>query len=217
MTIMPWTGPGQNLEQPWGTPQGLLGPRRRGGLFGASANIPQQPAMTATPQPMAPKQSFFGEGGVGRAIAGNIGDFLLQYSGMQPIYAPIMQQRQAAQAAERERQQGLADWVAKQEYEAAHRPPTYFDDNAGNRWAIGADGQPKLAFRDPTQKYVQQVVTDPDGSQRLIQVPVPNNVRPDGTFDNAVVGGGGRPAIGAVVADPRKAGGQPVAPAGNFR
>lgn len=213
MTIMPWTGQGQNPEQPWGAPQGLLAPRRRGGLFGSAVQSPQMAApMTAPPE----KPKFFGEGGVGRAIAGNIGDFLLQYSGMQPIYAPAMQQRQAAQQAERQRQQGLAEWVAKQEYEAAHRPPTYFDDNAGNRWAIGADGQPKLAFRDPTQKYVQQVVTDPDGSQRLIQVPVPNNVRQDGTFDNAVVGGGGRPAIGAVVADPRKAGGQSVAPAGNF-
>lgn len=192
---------------------------RKRGLFGASvpnmideARPPLDPGYAAPPEPQKPK--FFGEGGVGRAIAGNIGDFLLQYSGMQPIYAPIMQQRQAAQAAERERQQGLADWVAKQEYEASNRPPTYFDDNAGNRWAIGPDGEPKLAFRDPTQKYVQQVVTDPDGSQRLVQVPVPNNVNPDGTFGSAQIGGA---APQAPVGKLKPYGGQSATPTGGFR
>lgn len=169
--------------------------KQKRGLFGSGPAMPMASAMsggmTTAQEPMKPK--FFGEGGVGRAIAGNIGDFLLQQSGMDPIYAPVMQQRQAMQydqqQRELQRRQGLEDWVAKQEWEAKNRPPTYFDDNAGNRWAIGADGKPKLAFRDPTQKYVQQVVTDPDGSQRLIQVPVPNNVNPDGTFGDATLGG----------------------------
>lgn len=194
--------------------------RRKRGLFGSAVpnmidetRPPLDPGYAAAPTAPA-KPSFFGEGGVGRAIAGNIGDFLLQYSGMQPIYAPAMQQRQAAQQAEMQRQQGLADWVAKQEYEAKNRPPTYFDDNAGNRWAIGADGQPKLAFRDSTQKYVQQVVTDPDGSQRLVQVPVPNNVNPDGTFGSAQIGGA---APQAPVGKLKPYGGQSVAPTGNFR
>lgn len=194
--------------------------RRKRGLFGSAVpnmidetRPPLDPGYAAAPTAPA-KPSFFGEGGVGRAIAGNIGDFLLQYSGMQPIYAPAMQQRQAAQQAEMQRQQGLADWVAKQEYEAKNRPPTYFDDNAGNRWAIGADGKPTLAFRDPTQKYVQQVVTDPDGSQRLVQVPVPNNVNPDGTFGSAQIGGA---APQAPVGKLKPYGGQSVAPTGNFR
>ena len=214
MTIMPWTGPGMNPEQPWGTPQGLMGPRRRGGLFGSAV---QQPAMTAVEQPQKPGFDW-------RKLLGVVGDSLAIAGGGQAQYVPSLieqRQRQQAQAYaeqqyQRRRQDENTDWQARQKFEAENRAPTYFDDNAGNRWAIGADGQPKLAFRDPTQKYVQQVVTDPDGSQRLIQVPVPNNVRQDGTFDNAVVGGGGRPAIGAVVADPRKAGGQSVAPAGNF-
>lgn len=208
MTIMPWTGPGPNPEQPWGSPQGLLGPRRRGGLFGASASIPQQPAMTAAPQPMAPKQSFFGEGGVGRAIAGNIGDFLLQYSGMQPIYAPIMQQRQAAQAAERERQQGLADWVAKQEYEATHRPPPNNDtindynfisqqlgeDAAKNYLRVLSDGPP-----------VAVDVANPDGSVTRQFIP------------RSQMQGGGMVAPQAPVGKLKPYGGQSVAPTGNFR
>ncbi|WP_372732232.1 hypothetical protein [Novosphingobium sp.] len=47
-----------------------------------------------------PKPKFFGQGGTGRAIAGTIGDALLQMSGMQPIYGPMMQDRQAIAAQE---------------------------------------------------------------------------------------------------------------------
>lgn len=104
------------------------GLNRKRGLFGASAQVPQQPAMTASAQPLAPaKPSFFGEGGVGRAIAGNIGDFLLQQSGMAPIYAPAMQERRAMaygqQQREAQRRQGLEDWVWKEEYERRNPKP----------------------------------------------------------------------------------------------
>lgn len=108
------------------------GLNRKRGLFGASAQVPQQPAMTASAQPLAPaKPSFFGEGGVGRAIAGNIGDFLLQNSGMAPIYAPAMQERRAMaygqQQREAQRRQGLEDWVAKEQWERANPKPVNND------------------------------------------------------------------------------------------
>lgn len=45
------------------------------------------PAPAATP--------FFGQGGVGRGIAGALGDYLLQMGHAQPIYAPVMQQQRA--------------------------------------------------------------------------------------------------------------------------
>lgn len=195
MTIMPWTGPGPNPEQPWAQPIGGLRPKRRGGLFGASAQLPQM-AQTQSEQPLAPKQKFFGEGGVGRAIAGNIGDFLLQYSGMQPIYAPIMQQRQAAQQAEMQRQQGLADWVAKQEYEAAHPKPVNNDTINDFNWYKSLSEEDKAIYRQMKPEYRQ----GPDG--RFYRI----DIAPDA----------GRPAIGAVVPDPRKQGGPSATPTGTF-
>lgn len=47
------------------------------------------------------KPKFFGQGGAGRAIAGTLGDALLQMSGMRPIYGPMMQDRQALAAQEK--------------------------------------------------------------------------------------------------------------------
>lgn len=152
------------------------GLKRRGGLFGASANQPIAPEMTATSSPMAPaKPKFFGEGGVGRSIAGNIGDFLLQYSGMQPIYAPAMQQRQAMahdqQQREMQRQQGLEDWVAKQEYERANpapRAPHYWETNNGSLGMIGPDGQPQIVYPDPDEKIQWLTVENGDGTKSVI-------------------------------------------------
>lgn len=143
-------------------------PRKRG-LFGASTQ-PPQPEMTTTEQPLAPKQKFFGEGGVGRAIAGNIGDFLLQYSGMDPIYAPAMQQRQAAQAAEGQRQQSLADWVWKQDYERNNpkpQAPTNFEqilDAAGIQGDERTGLLRRKAESDAAGVPVGIDVQNPDGS-----------------------------------------------------
>jgi hypothetical protein len=61
----------------------------------ALANLPQ--GMFANPGPMAKKPSFFGQGGTGRNMLGAVGDALLQRSGAQPIYSPMMQRRQALQ------------------------------------------------------------------------------------------------------------------------
>ena len=73
------------------------------------------------------KPGFFGQGGPGRAIAGTIGDVLLQQSGMAPIYGPNMaaqQQSLAEQAAEqRKRAAEMADWRAKYDHERANPKP----------------------------------------------------------------------------------------------
>lgn len=192
---------------------------RNRGIFGNAA--PQM----APPQQMA-KNTSNGQtekrGFDWSKLLGVLGDSLSIAGGGQATFVPgLLEQRQrqqalayAAQQQEEQRQQGLQDWVWKQQYEAQNRPPTYFGDNAGNRWSVGADGKPVLVFRDPTQKYTQQVVTDPDGSQRLISIPIPNNVNPDGTFGSATAGGFTPPQ--APVGKLKPYGGQSATPTGNF-
>lgn len=69
----------------------------------------------------APKKpSFFGQGGIGRGIAGTIGDVLLQRGGNAPIYAPAMQQQnrlmQQQKMAEQQRMQEREDFMFEQNY-----------------------------------------------------------------------------------------------------
>lgn len=93
----------------------------------APVDVPQAPEMTpgvgmsAVP---AAKPGFFGEGGLGRSIAGSIGDFLLQNSGMRPVFAPAMQERRQRQQQVADRQAAKLDayeiWKAQQAYKIAH-------------------------------------------------------------------------------------------------
>lgn len=81
------------------------------GIFGSARKPPEK------------KPAFFGEGGAGRNIAGHIGDALLQYSGMRPIYGPNQQfarEFSAAQAMENQkalarRSEALMDRAGKRE------------------------------------------------------------------------------------------------------
>ena len=123
MTLLP-KGMFANSGNPPFTPQGAPQPQ-----FGQP---PQLGPMGTTPfaqqpQAPAPAPSFFGQGGVGRGIAGAIGDYLLQSQHMQPIYAPAMQQRQhyaqQNRMAQQNRQDDNADWLAKQQWELAHPKP----------------------------------------------------------------------------------------------
>lgn len=135
---------------------------------GAIGNMaPVSNAVAAAPTSLAPKKKgLFGKGGVGRAIAGTIGDFLMQRSGMAPVYAPamMMQRQEAAQAAaERlKRAQDLSDWRMKEDYKRENPSQTAFQqdyeyirrnfgEDAANTyrenkinppvWRQGADGQ----------------------------------------------------------------------------
>jgi hypothetical protein len=70
----------------------------------------------------------FQPGGAGRMLVGLLSDGLLQASGNRPLYAPIMQQRQQANAEEErwqrrfelERTTRLGDWQAQEAYKRAH-------------------------------------------------------------------------------------------------
>jgi len=144
----------------------------------APVDVPQAPEMApgagmgAVP---AAKSGFFGEGGLGRGIAGSIGDFLLQNSGMRPIYAPAMQQRQARQQQLQdraaERRAASEEWVQRQIWEREHPAPAtphYFETNDGSQGVIGPDGKPQIIYKDPTPKTTWQAVDNGDGTKQLI-------------------------------------------------
>ena len=123
MTIMPWTGPGPNPERPWGAPVNPLAPRRRGGLFGASAQLPDMP-MTATAQPQ--KKGFdWGK------LIGVLGDSLSIAGGGAPQYVPNLidqRNRQQAQAYaeqqyQRRRGDEQQDWQQREQWKRDNPAP----------------------------------------------------------------------------------------------
>ena len=144
------------------------------GMFGMGA--PAQPSIgdvSEAPPVQQPKPGFFGQGGVGRGIAGSIGDVLMQYAGMQPIYGPGIQaeQQRAEQARERadSRLYDENTWMAHEKWKRDNPGPEslqYFDDNAGNRYSYNAaTGEQKPIFIDPNDKtYMDngQLVTVPN-------------------------------------------------------
>lgn len=191
-------------------PRGLFGgglPGPIGGFGGGTWNVDGTQAMPVERHGYAQsgeapqrKAGFFGQGGPGRAIAGTIGDVLLQRGGMQPIYAPTMQNKQKALLAEQDAQRERGDWVWKKEWERDNLPretaPYRTEDNAGNVWEMGADGQFKPIFVDPNDKQFIQ-----DGQL----VTVPNRVR---SQREASAG----PRVGAIVNGHRFKGGDPNDP-----
>lgn len=119
--------PGMGMMQPTMLPQ----PEMQMGMG------MQQPMMA----PEKPK--FFGEGGVGRAIAGNIGDFLLQNAGMNPLYQPQQQHERAmqqrTQMAEQQQRQQRDNFLFEQNYKRdnpAAQQPTAMERNLEvySRW-----------------------------------------------------------------------------------
>lgn len=144
------------------------GLNRRRGIFGAA-----QPAPTMAEEPQKPK--FFGEGGTGRTIAGVLGDALAQLGGFDPVFAPEMQRRREMASAlrqqEQQRQQGLQDWVWKQQYERDNPKPTaphYWETNDGSLGMVGPDGKPQIIYQDPTEKIQWMQVDNGDGTKTVI-------------------------------------------------
>lgn len=152
---------------PYGTPgigDGLPGAIDPANMdFGMQTQIPR--AEVGMEQPAA-KPSFMGQGGAGRAIAGTIGDTLLQYNGMDAVYAPqqAAQQKAAmdAQQAQADRETKFADWRRQYDYQRENPEPSAaqpyrFEDNAGNVYERdAATGQNRLIFTDPNDKQFIQ-------------------------------------------------------------
>lgn len=174
------------------------------GMFGRAMQRGPTSLQQPLPLPAPQKPSFFGQGGTGRAIAGNIGDFLLQQAGASPIYAPAMQaQHQAAlqQAqAEQQRQAGLIDWMAKEKWKRENPEPAN-NDTANDYQLYAAKFGPEAAdkwLRDNMSKPKPVQITDPvTGEVKLFM------------YDPSQMGGApvDRPAVGTIVPDPRKRGG----------
>lgn len=170
--------PGDQPDYGWGDMGGLFRVPTDGG-----------PSMPAE-QPKS--GGFFGQGGIGRGIAGTVGDWLQQVNGIEPTYGPSMllqrQQQLAAQRAEQQRKYDLEDYVSKlklkQQYDPSPGPQPYrTEDNVGNVWEIGPDGNAKPIFIDKTPKYYIQ------GDQAL---QIPNPYATQGASQN-------RPKIGETV------------------
>lgn len=111
------------------------------------------------------KPGFFGQGGVGRAIAGTIGDFLLQQSGMDPIYMPnVLRQRDAeerARMAQQQRMQKREDLQWEWQNKPKDSAPYRWKANDGSLMEVGPDGQPGIVYKDPNKRLEYR--QGPDG------------------------------------------------------
>lgn len=183
-----------------------MGNYGRKGLFGKLVSPapheaqPMEQSMAAPmeqPQQQPKKPGFLGEGGAGRAIAGVLGDTLLQYNGMAPMYAPTMLQQQESEAkarqAQLQRAQDLADFETKEQIKSRYEGPPSIIQNAD---AIGAELGPEAR-----QDYLRNYGRAPQ-QPNVVNIPglgsfygTPEEV----TAAIAAARGGGRPA-GASIA-----------------
>ncbi|MFN3626745.1 MAG: hypothetical protein ACK4S3_02565 [Parvibaculum sp.] len=186
-----------------------MSPGLKRGIFGA----PQQ--MAAHEQMVGNTSGRQKPGFDWRKLLGVVGDSLSIAGGGEASYVPNLigqQQRQkalayAAQQQEQQRQQGLQDWVWKQQYEAEHPKPINNDtvndynfisqqlgEEAGKNYLrVLADGPP-----------VAVDVANPDGSVTRQFIP------------RSQMQGGGMVAPQAPVGKLKPYGGQSATPTGNF-
>lgn len=184
-------------------PRGIFGRSPKGILPGDQPEIDlgDFPMGMARPQPGAPKGGFLAPGGAGRAIAGTIGDVLLQHNDLAPIYAPTMQLQQQMQAEEQQRQRERMEGREDKRWEWANKPPpTPNNDTVADYDFIMRTLGPKKA-----QEYLENKANPPVWRQGA-----------DGAFYR-VDTQPNRPAVGTVVPDPRKQGGPASQAPGNFR
>jgi hypothetical protein len=117
--------------------------------------------------PEQKKPGFFGKGGTGRAIAGTIGDYLMQQQGMDPVYAPTMmmqqQQEAAARQAQLQRAQELADFEAKEGIRARYRTNDTIEDF---NWYQGLSEPEKRAYHQMRPQMVQ--IDNGDGTKTIV-------------------------------------------------
>lgn len=161
-------------------------------------DFPSQPM--GTPDEMeAPqaKPGLFGRGGVGRAIAGTIGDTLLQHNGMAPVYAPTMQAQQEAAARQREasmkREQGREDWLFEQQWKRDNPTPTNNDTINDFNWYKNLSPEDQAVYHRMKPQYR----VGADGLMYPVQVSQPVAAPAGVTFTPIVDGGPTQPASGS--------------------
>lgn len=161
--------------------------------------LPQEQEMT----PAAARGGMFGRSrnNRGQMIAGVLGDALARLSGGQALFLPnLLQQRQQQQQMDMEERRRSEEAARPQRMTVggnvieidpatgqtrtlftAPREPSTFEDNSGNRWTTGPDGQPRMVFYDPTPRFDSNVTVNDRGEQVLVRTPRPNGFNPDGT------------------------------------
>ena len=150
------------------------------------------PDMPATESP-APRQSFFGKGGVGRDMAGRMGDVLVQMAGMQPIYAPMMQHQMDRQQALEDYNRKLSDemdlWRQKQIWERDNPKPFSNDTISDYQFIAGKLGE------DAANGFLRNFA---DGPPIAVDVAAPDGSVTRQFLPRSAMGkqGGGDPASG---------------------
>lgn len=148
---------------------------------GMQAQPPQHPLTQqmpdmAPPQTQTPQQYLRPK----RTLSENLGLLADAFSGSdrntQMLLAREGQHRaewQAQQNALLKRAQDFADWQTKFDYEQKNRVPTPYrwESNDGSLMELGADGQPRVAYKDPTPKTEWIRTTDPTTGE-IIMTPM---------------------------------------------
>lgn len=150
-------------------------PMKPRGLFGMFAQgdtqipMPQGPDLLQQvranmPQSEAPKKpGFFAEGGLGRMIAGGLGDVLAQQSGGQPVYMQnMLQQRALKQRQQMMQQQRANDWQdfqRQEQWKLDHQKPVNNDTVNDFNWYKGLSAEDQAIY----DKLHPIVIDGPDG------------------------------------------------------
>lgn len=161
-----------------------------------------QPGIPEMQMPGAEKPKAWGKGGRAWQIMGVIGDALQTAGGGEATFMPTFLDLQEQTRKERETQQKLQAQVAAMagiglnaqqsaavqagvaqasDFMPGKTQPHRWEDNAGNQWEMGADGQTKRIFTDRTPKYYVQ-------GDKAVRIANP--------YENEVPG---RPAVGATI------------------
>ena len=180
---------------------------------------PRMPDALAAPQlqtmamPQMPSQMPQGAPQMGdgirptgaRRIAGLLSSFASGALGQPDRYGNMIAQRQQEQRQLQLQQQQQAEqraydesqWRARTDYQRQNAAPSQFDDNAGNRWQVGPDGNATLLFRDPNPRYTYMQMDDGSGNivNRAVETPnaVPMTARPGMSYGQLIGGGTATP------------------------
>lgn len=162
------------IHSPW---QGLarLGENIMGGLRARDANKAEQSNLDYSDDIL---QSLMNPGGVPSA-SGAPGVASPAPGANTDRLAAILGNPYASPQVKAVAEQRLKIEMAKQSANLKSQFDTW-DDNAGNRWRLGANGMPEMIFHDRNAKRIPQKVFDADGNEYIEYVEVPNAYGPNG-------------------------------------
>lgn len=151
---------------------------QQGGFPSLSRNPMAASIMAGDGQTQMPQQpKAWGKGGKAWQIIGVIGDALQKAGGGEGTFMPAFLDMQEQTRKERETQQKLAAQAAAisglgltlpqqaavqagvanySDFKPSNAQPYRWEDNAGNQWTLGPDGQPTPFFIDKTDKFYVQ-------------------------------------------------------------